>query len=62
MGVHTVDKEYQWKEKFRDEHTKLKCLELVMVHGNHNDRDMPYNKAQKLFCWVKWGNPDIEIK
>lgn len=61
-GVKTIEAEGKIAEKFRDEDIKLKCLEVVMAHGREQDKAFPWNTAQKYFLWIKYGNPNIEVK
>ena len=60
-GVHKINAEAKIKEAFRDEDIKLKCLEIVMAHGNDNLKAMPWKTAVRYFHWIKYGNPDIEV-
>jgi len=62
MGIQTDNAERNWQEARQDETMKLECLKLVMEHGKDNDRSMPWNTAQRYYMWIKYGNPDLEVK
>lgn len=62
MGIHTDNAERKWQEGQQDDLIKLKCLELVLQYGLPTETATPWNKAQRLFTWVKWGNPDMVEK
>ena len=61
-GIIKIREEAKFEEKFRDEDIKLKCLEIIMAHGRDQDKAMPWNFGQRMFTWVKYNNPDMEIK
>lgn len=62
VGVHKIRELTKAEEKFRDEDIKLECLRIVMSHGREQDKSMPWNTAQKYYLWIKYGNPNMEIK
>lgn len=61
-GYHVRKEKEKLQERIRDERIKLQLLEIVMAHGREQDKSMPWNFANKLFTYVKYGNPDMEIK
>lgn len=62
MGIQKDNAERAWEEKMHDQEMKLGCLKLVMEFGHENNKSMPWNFAQKLYLWVKYNNPDMEVK
>ena len=60
-GVHKINAEAKIAEAFRDEDIKLKCLEIVMAHGNDNLKATPWNTAQRYYLWIKCGQPDMQV-
>jgi hypothetical protein len=61
MGIQTDHAQRKWEEERQDEMIKLKCLELIMADGLPTDKATPWYRAQKLYLWVKYNNPDMQV-
>lgn len=62
IGIKKLELIANAEEKKQDKDIKLKCLDMVMAHGNEQERACPWLKGAKLFNWIKFNNPDIEVK
>jgi hypothetical protein len=60
-GVQKIRAEGKIEEQFRDEDLRMECIKAVMRHGREQDQAFPWNHATKLFYWVKYQKPDMQV-